>query len=193
MLKHRTISEIPPKTLKRMAHDFEIEARTYRLAAAERIAKLRMGRASDRRIAHLRSSAGMVEAYLSRGMSLDAAMAAVAPTFDCPVITIESHWTRYLVDLKTLAKLRRDIKIITGARAGKSNAAIAETLDPPLHPNSVSRILRKHIDAQSGLREQRREMERHSQQLSDSMRAITETRKQARIDAIAAAQRLAAE
>ena len=179
MLKHATISAMPPKTLKRLAHDFETEARALRLEAAERIARLRMRRANDRHIAHLRSSAGMVQAYLDRGYGLDGALVAVAPAFGCPVPTIETHWLQYLRDLKLLARLRRDLKIIGGARAGKTNAAIAESLAPPRHPNSVSRILRRLLDAGSGLRQQRREMELHAQQLSDGFRAIDEMKKQA--------------
>ena len=192
MLKGGTISAMPPKTLKRLAHDFETEARMLRLEAAERIARLQMRRASARRIAHLRSSAGMVEAYLDRGLSLDAAMAAVAPAFGCQTVTIEAHWQSYLRDVALLARLRRDLKIIQGARAGKSNAAIATALTPPLHPGSVSRILRRLIDAGAGLRQQRRDMERYLQSLSDSMRGITEMRKQAAEDA-KAPLRIAAE
>ncbi len=179
MLRHRTISEMPPKTLKRLAHDFETEARNLRLEAAERIARLHMRRVSDRRIAHLRASAGMVQSYLDRGYGLDAAMAAVAPTFGCQPFTIEAHWQGYLRDLKGLAHLRRDLEIITAARAGKTNAAIAKAFDPPLHPGSVSRILRRLIDAGSGLRQQRLDMQRSAQSLSDSMRAITEMKRQA--------------
>ena len=178
MLKHATISAMPPKTLKRLAHDFESEARTLRLEAAERIARLHMRRASDRRIAHLRSSAGMVQSYLDRGYGLDAAMAAVAPTFGCQPFTIEAHWQGYLRDVALLARLRRDLRIIKGARDGRTNGDIAQALAPPLHPGSVSRILRRLIDAGSGLRQHRLDMQRSAQSLSDSMRAITEMKKQ---------------
>ncbi len=193
MLKQGTISAMPPKTLKRLAHDFETEARMLRLEAAARLARLQMRRASDRHLAYLRSSAGMVQAYLDRGYGLDAAMAAVAPTFGCPVITIEAHWQSYLRDLKLLARLRRDLKIIKGARAGRTNGYIARALDPPLHPNSVSRILRRLIDAGSGLRQQRREMERYLQAVADSMRGITDMRKQEIADAKATPLKAAAE
>ncbi len=193
MLKHGTISEMPPKTLKRLAHDFETEARMLRLEAAERIARLHMRRASDRRIAHLRSSAGMVQSYLDRGYGLDAAMAAIAPTFGCQPFTIEAHWQGYLRDCKLLARLRRDLKIIKGARDGNTNATIGEALARPLHPGSVSRILRRLIDAGSGLRQQRIEMQRSAQSLSDSMRAITEMKKQAAAAAKATPLKAAAE
>jgi len=179
MIKHGTISAMPPKTLKRLAHDFETEARNLRLEAAERIARLRMRRVSVRRIAHLGASAGMVQSYLDRGYGLDAAMAAVAPTFGCQPVTIEVHWQGYRRDVALLARLRRDLKIITGARAGRTNDGIAQALDPPLHPGSVSRILRRLIDAGSGLRQQRLDMRRSAQSLSDSMRAITEMKHQA--------------
>ena len=193
MLKHATISEMPPKTLKRLAHDFECEARMLRLEAAARCARLQMRRATDRHLAYLRSSAGMVQAYLDRGYGIDAAMAAVAPSFGCPVFTIEAHWQCYLGDLKLLARLRRDLRIIKGARAGRTNGYIARSLDPPLHPVSVSRILRRLIDAGSGLRQQRRDMERHAQQLSDGFRAIDEMKKQAAAAAKAAPLKAAAE
>lgn len=191
MLSHRTLSEMSPRTLKALAHDFECEARRLRLEAAVRLSRTRMRRASERRIAHLGSSAGMVEAYLDGGMGLDAAMAAVAPVYGCPVLTIETHWRAYLRDLEALARLRRDLRILKGARDGKTNAAIAAALTPPLHPGSVGRILRRLIDAGSGLRQQRLDLQRSAQSLSDSMRAIDEMKKQA----IAAAKtaRLAAE
>jgi len=193
MIKHGTLSAMPPRTLKRLAHDFECAARSLRLEAAERLARRQMRRASDRRRAHLRASAGMVIAYLDCGYSFDAAFAAVAPTFGCQAFTIESHWQGYRRDLDALAKLRRDIKIIGLARAGKSNAHIAEVLDPSLHPNSVSRILRRLIDAGSGRRQQRRDMERHAQQLSDGFRAIDEMKKQAADAAQATPLKAAAE
>ncbi len=193
MIKPDTISEMPPKTLKRLAHDFETEARMLRLEAAERIARLQMRRVSVRRLAHLSASAGMVQSYLDRGYGLDAAMAAVAPTFGCQPFTIEYHWLTYLRDLKLLARLRRDLKIITGARAGRTNGDIAQALDPALHPGSVSRILRRLIDAGSGLRQQRIDMQRSAQSLSDSMRAITEMKKQAADAAKAAPLKRAAE
>ena len=193
MLKHGTISAMPPRTLKRLAHDFETEAKMLRLEAAERIARLHMRRASDHLIRHLRSSAGMVAAYLDRGYGLDAAMAAVAPTFGCQPFTIEAHWQGYLRDLKGLARLYRDLKIIKGARAGETNADIAEALTPPLHPGSVSRVLRRLIDAGSGLRQQRLDMQRSAQSLSDSMRAIDEMKKQAADAAKAAPLKRAAE
>ena len=193
MLKHGTISEMPPRTLKRLAHDFETEARMLRLEAAERLARLEMRRVSVRRLAHLRSSAGMVQSYLDRGYGLDAAMAAVAPTFGCQPFTIEAHWQGYLRDLKLLARLRRDLMIIRGAAAGRTNAAIAEALTPPLHANSVSRILRRLMDVGSGLRQQRRDMESYAQALSDSMRGITEMKKQAIADAKATPLKRAAE
>ncbi len=193
MLKHDTISAMPPRTLKRLAHDFETEARNLRLEAAERIARRQMRRASVRRLAHLSASAGMVQSYLDRGYGLDAAMAAVAPTFGCQPFTIEAHWQGYLRDCKLLARLRRDLIIIRLAAAGKTNAAIAEMLKPPLHPNSVSRILRRLIDADSGLRQQRRDMERYAQALADSMRGVTEMKKQAADAAKAAPLKRAAE
>ncbi len=193
MLKHDTISAMPPKTLKRLAHDFETEARMLRLEAAERIARLQMRRVSVRRLAHLRASAGMVQSYLDRGYGLDAAMAAVAPTFGCQPFTIQYHWQSYLRDLKLLARLHRDLKIIRLAAAGKTNAAIAEALTPTLHPVSVSRILRRLIDAGSGLRQQRLDMERSAQSLSDSMRAIDEMKKQAADAAKATPLKAAAE
>ncbi len=147
MLSTATLAELDAADCRRIARDFEREARNLRLRGAQLDNWKRQRRAAEARHRRLLATPGMVQSYLDAGRSLDQAQAATAQTTGFRLDAIAVHWADHLAEEKQAARLSRDLRILRLARLGWSNQRIAGALDAPLHPGSVSRILRRLVNA----------------------------------------------
>ena len=145
LLREANFAELPLEALEPLARDLEQTARALRLRAAEVRTRRRRWRVTERRLDAVAATPGAVQRKLDAGLSLEEAIAATARSSGFPADSIAGVWQKHLREEKKAARLRRDLEILKMARAGKTNDEIAASLQPALHPGSVSRILRRLI------------------------------------------------
>ncbi len=149
MFRAANFAELPLEALEPLARGLEQTARALRLRAAVLRMRRRHWREAERRVDAMARTPGAVQRHLDAGGSLEEAIEATVGATGFPAASIAGVWQQHLReekrDEKKAARLRRDLKILKMARWGKTNDEIAASLQPSLHPNSVSRILHRLI------------------------------------------------
>lgn len=151
MIRGSTIAALDDDGLRALARDFDALARTLRLHLAERAARAEAAAADRARIEDRRGRLGgaldLAEALAARGMPEARALARAAGTGGLDAFSLEVLWKQRRRAAAARARAIRDAGILAMARDGMSNADIRRALDPPLHPNTISRILRARVRA----------------------------------------------
>ena len=145
LLREANFAELPLEALEPLARDLEQTARALRLRAAELRTRRRRWRVTERRLDAVARTPEAMQLKLDAGFSLEEAIEATARSSGFPADSIAGVWQKHLREEKEAARLRRDLKILKMARGGKTNEEIALSLQPALHPSSISRILRRLI------------------------------------------------
>ena len=145
MFRQANFAELPLEALEPLARDLEQTARALRLRALQVRVRRQRWLGAERRVDAMARTPGIVQRNLDAGGSLEEAIEATADATGFYADAIEGVWQKHLRDEKKAARLTRDLKIIDMARGGKTNEQIAASLLPALHPNSISRILRRLI------------------------------------------------
>jgi len=130
-------------TLRAIANFLEGQAQVYRARADLLDGQHRERDEASTLIKRAFSTPDLVEAHMTAGMTLHAAVHAAAAESGFPTTTIEWHWRRRQREQQIQTRAAKHQQVIQLARDGLDNTTIAERVG--LHPVSVSRIISQQI------------------------------------------------
>ena len=136
-----TLVDIDFKSLYHMAEWHEKQATIFRTRAHQLQRDEHRENTVALRVEFLRNTPKTVMRYLKQGHSAERACQLAADHTNVPLLTIISHWERFLSDKSRKSIKQRDYLIFEMHGLGLKNVNIADRLN--LHEVTVCRILKK--------------------------------------------------